>query len=208
MAFTVREAPPTLEQTVVMVVKIAEREGFTSGGLYDYLSDIAANQNEYGTDLEREQIEERIFDGFPLRTKDVSYCLVRMATHYHLQEMRLMIRQWEAEAKGKNLPVSAIVQQVEQDLNWMRKVKLDVPDNGGSGKRISLFGHPITGVVRWMGKQGWEFEEAKRALERLNMECADSTIRAQLRAGEKGERGEPASITSDQKRELERAAGI
>lgn len=71
--------------------------------------------------------------------------------------------------------------------------------------RINLFGHPITAVIRWMGKQGWDFSDASKALANVGGSCAEATVRAQLRAGKLGQRGEPANITSDEAKKLTQA---
>lgn len=62
-------------------------------------------------------------------------------------------------------------------------------------KRQTLLGFPATSVVRWMGKNGWQFEEAQQVIRALECPIADATIRIQLRAGEKGERGAPANLS-------------
>lgn len=75
------------------------------------------------------------------------------------------------------------------------------------GKRYNLWGFPITAVLRWMGKNEWKMEHAKRALHGLGItDVADPTYSAQLRAGKKGERGEPAKLTPEQIAELRKHA--
>jgi serine/threonine protein kinase len=69
--------------------------------------------------------------------------------------------------------------------------------------RADILGHSATAVVRWMGRQGWDFDRAKAALARLGGQIAESTIRIQLRAGAKGERGEPAMLTPEEIAQLE-----
>jgi hypothetical protein len=68
---------------------------------------------------------------------------------------------------------------------------------GGSKKRQVLFGHHVTAVLRWMGTDHWDFNEAKKALSKLRVYPADPTIRIQLRAGKTGERGEPAPLKDE-----------
>lgn len=96
------------------------------------------------------------------------------------------------------------------EVDWNRRygyseefVKEDKPE---SRSRTSLYGYPITAVIRWMGTDCWDFEEARAAFKALNIPVADATIRAQLRAGERGERGNPAPINSLQAKELYNAA--
>lgn len=70
--------------------------------------------------------------------------------------------------------------------------------------RISLFGHPVTAVLRWLGANDWKVDDVKKVLGELGLEVADSTIAIQLRAGKVGDqsRGEPAPITEAQANEL------
>lgn len=76
------------------------------------------------------------------------------------------------------------------------KITLDI------GKRQKIFGHPVTSVLRWMGKEDWTKDDAKKALRKLGINTADSTIDIQLRAGKRGERGDPAILTGKQENEL------
>ena len=72
-----------------------------------------------------------------------------------------------------------------------------------TGKRASIFGHSVTAVLRWMGKEGWSFDDAAVAVETLaEKRFSDTTIRIQLRAGKAGERGAPAPIDSKQRAKL------
>ena len=69
-------------------------------------------------------------------------------------------------------------------------------------KRTKLFEQPVTAVIRWMGADGWGFEDTKAVLKHFGVDLADGTIRIQLKAGKNGERGAPASISPKQEREL------
>lgn len=55
-----------------------------------------------------------------------------------------------------------------------------------------------TAIVRWMGKEGFDFKQAKAALQNAGITVADATIKAQLAAGKKGLRGDPADLTPEQ----------
>ncbi len=69
-----------------------------------------------------------------------------------------------------------------------------------------LFGFPVTAVLRWMGKEGWTFHDARKVLDAYDLqEVADGTIRTQLGCGKRGERGEPAPLTPEQVKQLEEA---
>lgn len=69
--------------------------------------------------------------------------------------------------------------------------------------RTELFGHPGTAVIRWLGKQGVDFTKTQAILAKHGLtSLSESTVKIQLRAGAKGERGEPAPITKDQAKQL------
>lgn len=68
--------------------------------------------------------------------------------------------------------------------------------------RVNLFGHPVTAVIRWMGKHEWDFKQATRALVNLGSGCAEATVRAQLRAGKLGQRGDPAKLSEAEVKKL------
>ncbi len=79
--------------------------------------------------------------------------------------------------------------------------------NGHHKARGKLFDYPITAVLRKLGVLGWSWEEAKDALATLGIECAESTVRIQIRAGvvDDASRGEPADLTPKQIAYLEMA---
>ena len=73
--------------------------------------------------------------------------------------------------------------------------------------RAQVCGYPATAVLRWMGLNGWKYVDARAALNASGAAgISDVTIRIQLLAGKKGERGEPAAINKSQAKELEAAA--
>lgn len=73
--------------------------------------------------------------------------------------------------------------------------------------RASLFGYSITAVLRWMGQHGWNFEDAAVVCASCGAaKIADVTIRLQLAAGRKGERGPAAPLTPSQAAQLKKLA--
>lgn len=67
-----------------------------------------------------------------------------------------------------------------------------------AGKLGGYKGHSITSVVRAFGKAGWTLDEARVFFTRNDIEVADTTIKIQLRAGVKGEGGDPADFSKDE----------
>jgi hypothetical protein len=56
----------------------------------------------------------------------------------------------------------------------------------GTAKKPKLFGHAVCSILLWMGKEGWDFTEARAVLHQLHRELADDTVRSQLSAGRTG----------------------
>lgn len=73
------------------------------------------------------------------------------------------------------------------------------------GARYELFGHAITAIFRRLGKEGWAAKDAMTAVKKLGVECSPATAQIQVKAGAKGERGEPAPLTKEQLKELKAA---
>jgi hypothetical protein len=82
-----------------------------------------------------------------------------------------------------------------------------------SGKYL-FAGFPATSIFRWMGSQGWTWEDAMKAVKALGIpdgEIAEGTARIQVNAGKKGGdcggRGPIPEISADQATALSKAAG-
>lgn len=74
-------------------------------------------------------------------------------------------------------------------------------------KRKKFHGHTLTAVIRALGSKGWEFEKTAYVFNHLDLPVADNTIKIQLKCGSTGDlsRGEPATLTKQQWRELKKA---
>jgi hypothetical protein len=82
--------------------------------------------------------------------------------------------------------------------------KANAPALENGGTRSVIFGHSMTAVIRWMASKGWTFAEAKKVLGGMKgIVVSDATIRAQL--GGWRQRGEPAVLSPDQEKELEKS---
>lgn len=96
----------------------------------------------------------------------------------------------------------AVTQKIDRAIAPTTVVKDGkVVHHGGKAKE-TIFGFPMTAVIRWMGVDCWNYDQARTALSFLKIKIADTTIHAQLRAGRKGERGPPAELSPGQEREL------
>ncbi len=79
------------------------------------------------------------------------------------------------------------------------------------GKRVvvraMVMNYPVTAVLRRLGKEGFDFAKARKAINAFDAGgISDTTVRIQIAAGRKGQRGEPAPLTKDQIKELASAA--
>ena len=64
--------------------------------------------------------------------------------------------------------------------------------------RSKIMGHTATSILRWLGHNGYAFDDAKKVCVAFKAEdMSDSTIRAQLSAGRKNKRGGPAKLSDD-----------
>lgn len=77
-----------------------------------------------------------------------------------------------------------------------------------TGKKAKIFGFPLTAVVRWMGKEGFNYSQVVTVVEHFEFEVVEVTLKIQLSAGKKGLRGPPADLTLSQERQLHKIAGI
>lgn len=74
-----------------------------------------------------------------------------------------------------------------------------------------LYGFAGTAVIRWMGGNGFNVDEARKALASYDIILNDATLKIQLKAGslggDCGGRGEAATLTDEQGMIIKRAAG-
>lgn len=77
-----------------------------------------------------------------------------------------------------------------------------IPDDSPTAPAPELFDKQPTEVLRWMGKEGFSFDDAKNVFENLGVKVSDATIRTQLGAGRTGQRGAPAMLTTEQENKL------
>lgn len=85
-----------------------------------------------------------------------------------------------------------------QRTETMAKDKKDKAPKVNTGKLGGYKGHSITSVIRAFGKAGWSLDEARAFFAKHEIEVADTTIKIQLRAGVKGEGGDPAKFSKDE----------
>jgi SPP1 gp7 family putative phage head morphogenesis protein len=60
------------------------------------------------------------------------------------------------------------------------------------------FTQSSTAIARALGQKGYSFDEARKAIDAAGLSMTDATLRTQLGAGRKGQRGDPATLTDQQ----------
>lgn len=108
------------------------------------------------------------------------------------------------------LTENAFVSAAQRRWYFANLGKKGGPKKGGGGgvapaPHAGLWNKQPTEVLRWMGKEGWSFADAKKALQERGVDVADATIRAQLHGGKTGARGAPADLTEEQAASLRSA---
>jgi SPP1 gp7 family putative phage head morphogenesis protein len=98
----------------------------------------------------------------------------------------------KAETRGKKGKKSVL------DGKKISKRGRKPPVTSPSAPHVGLFGHSPTGVARWMGREGWTFEDAKRAMMNSGVEIKDSTLRTAMAKGRKGTGSKPTAVTEEQ----------
>jgi len=93
--------------------------------------------------------------------------------------------------------------EVETDAGNIT-VEVQEPKEEGGKQRIRIMGYSVTAIIRWMGSDAWTLKRSRRALKRLGLEVAETTIVSQMASGRNGEdkRGEVPELTSKQEKKL------
>lgn len=99
-------------------------------------------------------------------------------------------------------PESAI-KEAKPDI---KEPKTKEPKTKEERKSVSdlptIFDHSVTSVCRRLGKEGLTSAQVRGIFAARKIKASPTTIQIQVNAGAKGERGEPASLTQEQIRDL------
>jgi len=103
----------------------------------------------------------------------------------------------QGEKKGKESSSSQKARQTKPQRSESGK------EEKGGETRVKIFDYAPTAILRWMGKTGgWEPEEALKVLTKMGASLSIATCKIQIKAGSRGERGEPAGLSKKQMAEL------
>ena len=135
---------------------------------------------------------------------------------FQRQDMRIPIEEWWSGDMDINWVHAPC--QIKSTPSTQKKRESDpdapaktVTKKSGFGKAKTLcFGLPVTAVLRWMGSDGWDYEEARDALATLKIFPSDNTIKNQLRDGgaKQHKYGDVPQLTDKQIKELYAASGM
>lgn len=119
-------------------------------------------------------------------------------------ESRVKLRELTARSgsrteKKEEVPMAvrtSTVKKTKTEPNISRKE----PGQFVGSLGLSIFGHSVASVIRWMGKNNFSFDQAINALRHKNVSPLprDRYIKHLLAWGKAGERGAPAALTSDE----------
>jgi len=105
-----------------------------------------------------------------------------------IQETRVKI---EAYAHYLQARKDDLMKEVDEAKDALQKQVAEIAGQRKSMPAVDknsklVFGHPVTAVIRYLGKEGWAFTEAKAVLEEMKVSVADGTIKTQLGWGKRG----------------------
>jgi hypothetical protein len=108
------------------------------------------------------------------------------------------------------LTIGRLVRESEAKLSSTlaaitRKRMTVAPRTDGRGAvRLYVLGHPSSTVIRWMGREGWAFDDARAVVNGFGgAGITDNSIKVTLAGGRAG-RGRAAPLTPEQVAELEK----
>jgi hypothetical protein len=169
---------------VADLVRLADSEGMTPRGVSKHIDLLAK------IDLAPGDITDGVLKDATSRAIEATNELLRRARHYN-------------ERFGMHQEVDE--QQLEPRQLGEVQVKVRKPVKRGKVVRGTIFEYAATAILRWMGKQGWDAEDAGVCLAAYGLGgMSDSTIYIQLRAGKVGDatRGPIPELTKAQVKEL------
>lgn len=121
-----------------------------------------------------------------LRQEQFTPEMAQLADRHNAKEFQALCKKYGANRRQEK--------QVWEDSDFQTKKAVET----STKQRTKLFNFPITSVLRWMGQDLWSVADAIKVTNHFKIDVAEATISAQLRAGRKGTRGEPASLTEEQ----------
>ncbi len=192
------QAPPTTFSTIVTGnVRHCVGNVVRHGG-YEWIVISVVDSCARCVCLTREQrtVEDRLHDKVktfhaPARIMSISATIEEA---YILRRDIALAKQLAEKQNNKN-------KQKENNMSNKTPKTPKAPSLGGLG---GLMGHPVTAILRRLGKEGVTVSHAKAIMKAQKVKTSDATISIQVSAGrnKNTDRGEPADITQAQVKEL------
>lgn len=142
---------------------------------------------------------EIAIEGFTINTRSDTM----KAAGDRIKATRVKIEAYANYLKDKSAELLKSVDAANKKLMEQIEKLAEDKENAPEGPE-SLFGHSVTRVMKWMGKNDWQFHEAKKVLTDRGFQIQESTIRGQLWCGKTGKYGDPAELKPSQIKELEK----
>lgn len=122
-----------------------------------------------------------------------------------IKETRIKI---EAYAHYLQNQSGKLIQAVEDAKKRLQsKIEsLDEEKENAPAAKNEIFGKAVTAVLKYLGKNNWDFEDAEKVVKHFNCRVAPSTIRGQLWIGSSGNMkwGKPAELSEKEVKQLEK----
>jgi hypothetical protein len=111
---------------------------------------------------------EQVFRGFRGRSQAAEREIEMMATKTKPAADK-KARKQANETTGK----PEAKKHAEEATGKPEAEKQTKPQGKGGRGRYDVLGFACTAVIRWMGREGWEFDQARKALTELGADCAN-----------------------------------
>jgi hypothetical protein len=145
---------------------------------------------------------EESIDAFTTRTQDGT--MKNAAERINLTRVKIEAYAHYLTNKSKELlkACDEAKKKLDERIKGIAEERENEPD-----EPQTIFGHSITQVLRWMGREGWTPKQAKTVMDARGFKLTESTLRGQLWVGRSGrydDFGKPAELTAKEIKELEK----
>jgi hypothetical protein len=122
-----------------------------------------------------------------------------------IQDTRIKIEAYAHLLKDRHDKLLKSVEDAKKELDKKIEHLTEEKKNLPSEPQL-LCGKSVSAVLKWMGANEWEFEDAKRVVSKQGFQIADTTITGQLWIGKSGRTkwGKPAELSEKDIKELEK----
>lgn len=175
----------SLDYLVEAVARIADEHGFTPCGLLDYLRDMDANPELYGSDLARERIEMALIGDTGIEVEEITSTVCLLATSVHREAVIEYARACQKEADALGMPVSSVIgtaspAEILAVVEGRKTKKKRTVQDAGTGP---VLGYEVFPVLQWMGAAGWDLGDAVEVLAHFGQALPNHVVLDELEYG-------------------------